>query len=596
MSKVAPGPSPMGRQKQFPMPVRRNLSHGVPPLKPDARKYITHPVYAAGHEKAGQPIPPADSAGKYAWENLVLEGGGAKGAIYPGALAVLEEIGVLQNITRIAGASVGALTALMLAVGYSPAEMLEMFKNPETDLAGKVIDVTTACCGTHCGASLWKKIARSPIACGPSILACSPCNCCSVLSSICGNMFGCYCCGEQGYGMTPSEGIWRYLGEMCMEKTGDADITFRQLHDTYGVELIIVAANVSRGTPLYCGVKWTPDMSIRDAARMSMSLPFLLEAPVLDYDLPQTANDHMHDHFLDGGLMDNYPIQAFDGWWTTTDPTSNFFSVLGKLHDAPGVARGSKWGDGMHYNVKTIGFKAGAANGVDRCPFETGVNERRDLRCQRELPETLLRDERKLTVEQKGRLTVGTEVYYMGDNNRPNWDATPPMHGVVESIKEVDGSADGHELVYSIKLTDLHKIEVAWGPLGKTRDLVSGRSVYLSPKLLCKYKDHMVASTAQFGAIRRNSPTPVHHRDRCPRGCSGRRRQGCSGRWRRRRGGARRSQRRSSRTSTRTTRSARGGSRALRSGTRSRSAARWRRRCAGGWRRCRPRRCRPAVT
>ena len=377
-----------------------------------------------------------------------------------------------------------------------------------------------------------------------------------------------------------------------MEKTGDADITFRQLHDTYGVELIIVAANVSRGTPLYCGVKWTPDMSIRDAARMSMSLPFLLEAPVLDYDLPQTANDHMHDHFLDGGLMDNYPIQAFDGWWTTTDPESNFFSVLGKLHDAPGVARGSKWGDGMHYNVKTIGFKAGAANGVDRCPFETGVNERRDLRCQRELPETLLRDERKLTVEQKGRLTVGAEVYYMGDNNRPNWDATPPMHGVVESIKEVDGSADGHELVYSIKLTDLHKIEVAWGPLGKTRDLVSGRSVYLSPKLLCKYKDHMVASTAHPFPIL----TPVHHRSRCPRGCSGRRRQGCSGRWRRRRGGARRSQRRSSRTSTRTTRSARGGSRALRSGTRSRSAARWQRRCAGGWRRCRPRRCRPAVT
>ena len=52
MASVAPGPSPMGRQKQFPMPVRRNLSHGVPPLKPDARKKITHPVYAADHEDA----------------------------------------------------------------------------------------------------------------------------------------------------------------------------------------------------------------------------------------------------------------------------------------------------------------------------------------------------------------------------------------------------------------------------------------------------------------------------------------------------------------------------------------------------------------
>ncbi|SVD03251.1 uncharacterized protein METZ01_LOCUS356105 [marine metagenome] len=41
----------------------------------------------------------------YPFRNLVFEGGGVKGIAYSGALAVLEEHGILPQIRRVGGAS-----------------------------------------------------------------------------------------------------------------------------------------------------------------------------------------------------------------------------------------------------------------------------------------------------------------------------------------------------------------------------------------------------------------------------------------------------------------------------------------------------------
>tara|TARA_Y100000815_G_scaffold226384_1_gene214278 strand:+ start:231 stop:413 length:183 start_codon:yes stop_codon:yes gene_type:complete len=45
----------------------------------------------------------------YPFRNLVFEGGGVKGIAYSGALAVLEERGILPQIRRVGGASAGAI-------------------------------------------------------------------------------------------------------------------------------------------------------------------------------------------------------------------------------------------------------------------------------------------------------------------------------------------------------------------------------------------------------------------------------------------------------------------------------------------------------
>ena len=43
------------------------------------------------------------------YRNLVMEGAGVKGFAYAGALQVLDSMGILKNIQRVAGTSVGAI-------------------------------------------------------------------------------------------------------------------------------------------------------------------------------------------------------------------------------------------------------------------------------------------------------------------------------------------------------------------------------------------------------------------------------------------------------------------------------------------------------
>jgi predicted acylesterase/phospholipase RssA len=50
-------------------------------------------------------------------ENLVFEGGGVKGLAYVGCITVLERLGILQNIKRVAGSSAGSIQAAFLACG-----------------------------------------------------------------------------------------------------------------------------------------------------------------------------------------------------------------------------------------------------------------------------------------------------------------------------------------------------------------------------------------------------------------------------------------------------------------------------------------------
>ncbi len=68
---------------------------------------------------------------------LALEGGGGKGVTYLGAIIALEEMGVLpikkaagtNQIKGISGASAGAITALLLAIGYNSKQIKRLLSN-----------------------------------------------------------------------------------------------------------------------------------------------------------------------------------------------------------------------------------------------------------------------------------------------------------------------------------------------------------------------------------------------------------------------------------------------------------------------------------
>ena len=77
--------------------------------------------------------PEQDTTSHVQFRNLVFEGGGVKGLAYAGATRVLEERGILKDIQRVAGASAGAINALLMALGYSSDEQLAILKSTDFD-------------------------------------------------------------------------------------------------------------------------------------------------------------------------------------------------------------------------------------------------------------------------------------------------------------------------------------------------------------------------------------------------------------------------------------------------------------------------------
>lgn len=94
----------------------------------------------AAHTVASKFEPTTDR--KVVYKNLVFKGGGPKGMVYAGALLQLLEqwdtypdLQNLSSIERVAGTSAGAITAALLAVGMTPAELRDLLLYPAMSLA-----------------------------------------------------------------------------------------------------------------------------------------------------------------------------------------------------------------------------------------------------------------------------------------------------------------------------------------------------------------------------------------------------------------------------------------------------------------------------
>ncbi|XP_035670646.1 uncharacterized protein LOC118412112 [Branchiostoma floridae] len=244
----------------------------------------------------------------FPFENLVIEGGGARGVAYVGALRVLETAGILQNIKRVAGVSAGAITATFVALGLSCADVAEQ---AEVDL-GKIL---------LSGGYLQTLV--KPV-----------------------NLYW-------RYGWETGDGFSTFFGGILEKFTrkdgrpGNPDITFKQLYNMSGIELCIVVTNLDQMTEEYFHVKTTPNFSIRKAVRMSMSIPGLFQPVLNGYHGNQ-------DYYVDGGVICNYPIHAFDGWWLSMGEEDSFFHRLDDLaHLSRSFHRSNRF---EPVNPKTIGL------------------------------------------------------------------------------------------------------------------------------------------------------------------------------------------------------------------------------------------------
>jgi len=191
----------------------------------------------------------------YQFRNLVFEGGGVKGIAYVGAMQVLEEKGILPGIERVGGTSVGAINALLFALGFNNNEQREIlweldFKN--------FLDAS------------WLM---------PNIIR--------VLNR---------------YGWYKGDYFREWISRLIDEKTGTSNTTFRGLREAKKPDLYVYGTNLSTHFSEVFSVEHSPDMRLADAVRISMSLPLFFTA----------IRNTRSDIYVDGGLLNNYPVKLFD--------------------------------------------------------------------------------------------------------------------------------------------------------------------------------------------------------------------------------------------------------------------------------------------
>jgi NTE family protein len=202
------------------------------------------------------------STGYYPYKNLAFEGGGVKGVAYGGALEVLEHSQITPQIERVAGTSAGAITATLVSLGYTAAEFNDIMMS---------ID--------------FKKLEDGSDLGGPLRLI-------------------------EDYGWFKGDYFLNLMESYIEQKVGDGRATFGDLAGKGGFkDLHVFGTDLSQQAVQEFSNQTTPDVAVADAVRISMSIPFFFE-----------ARSYADNVYCDGGVLNNYPVSAFDEQYTAADP------------------------------------------------------------------------------------------------------------------------------------------------------------------------------------------------------------------------------------------------------------------------------------
>lgn len=196
----------------------------------------------------------------YQFRNLVFEGGGVKGIAYVGALKGLENRQILEEIGRVGGTSAGAITAVLVGLNHSTDEIETILR--ELDF-NKFKDDT------------WGVIRDTD----------------RLLNE---------------YGWFKGDFFRDWIAKIIRDKTGNSEATFGDIaamKTQKGFrDIFLIGTNLSTRFSEVFSSDHTPRMCIADAARISMSIPLFFAA----------KRSFRNDVYVDGGVLDNYPVKLFD--------------------------------------------------------------------------------------------------------------------------------------------------------------------------------------------------------------------------------------------------------------------------------------------
>ncbi len=250
-------------------------------------------------------------------KHIVFQGGGAKGIAYVGIIKALEDLESMGQVTHVAGTSAGAITATLVAVGYNSQELnrelalkdFEEFLDPvssmhagilQTMKTGNMIPAITSILKDYwTGTSSLNPIAKAK-ALNNRLL--------------------------ETTGLCKSTDLHKWVEERVYKATNKKHCTFRELHDLVGQnpdkykDLYVYATCLKENNkPEIKTFSWEDeifqDVVISDAVCASASIPGIFEPYVLQVKNSPTDTRHERKdlgRYVDGGLINNLPIKAFD--------------------------------------------------------------------------------------------------------------------------------------------------------------------------------------------------------------------------------------------------------------------------------------------
>jgi predicted acylesterase/phospholipase RssA len=182
------------------------------------------------------------------YNNLILSGGGVRGLYYLGFMKYFSSN--LDSFKNLVGTSIGSLFVVAIALGYSSEELQPHVIN--------LIDY-------------------------------------SKLKSM--DLFNFL----DNLGIDDGSKLEHFIKKMIRTKINRKDITFCELYENYGKNIIIPVVCLENKEVVYLSKDTFPHMKIWKAVRMSMGIPFLFKPFV-----------YKEKHYVDGGIKHNFPIDLFD--------------------------------------------------------------------------------------------------------------------------------------------------------------------------------------------------------------------------------------------------------------------------------------------
>jgi exoenzyme U len=341
---------------------------------------------------------------------ITFAGGGGKGAALPGAVRALHESGALKDIKEVNGASVGSLTASLVAAGATTEEFLDIANDPT--LAPHIMEgknMMEVMFGGRLTGEGMETLLRGK------------------LDGVLRKRIGEYLEHTREGGGQPDAGVLKILDRLADGKSGPTfgemralskvipDVKEVKISGTYLAEVDPATGNAERTDRPQLAIfsaDTEPDMEVALAARASAALPPIFKPVDILLSSGITAR------FEDGGVLNNVPTDESVGAGRDLDPMPQQGEMTFVFES--GEARAAAKGEATPSGSALMDWVAKAPNSAAEYGTYRGLADRPDELVVVPLTVTVppKRKGGKATVKDFSGLLSGTANFDIAQDDR----------------------------------------------------------------------------------------------------------------------------------------------------------------------------------